>query len=51
MLKLTVEIKGESTGDLVNALDALIESIEKGNTSGFDSNDTGNYHFDVAEIG
>lgn len=51
MLKLTIEIKGDSTADLVDALDALTQSIEAGNTSGFDSNDSGNYHFDVAEAG
>lgn len=50
MLKLTVEIKGESLGDLMDALEAVTESIENGNTSGFDSNTTGNYHFDVANI-
>jgi 5-methylcytosine-specific restriction endonuclease McrA len=48
MLTLTVTIEGRTDGDLELALEAVTDSIQRGNTSGFDSNESGRYTFDIA---
>lgn len=48
-MKLTVEIHGEEQDDLVLAIEQVTKSVKEGYLSGFDSNDTGEYYFDIKE--
>jgi hypothetical protein len=47
MMTLKVEISGLTSLDLEAGLEQVRLSIENGNTNGFDSNDTGQYFFDI----
>jgi hypothetical protein len=46
-MKLTITIDGYQQGDLEVALLEIQNKISNGFTSGFDSNDTGSYNFDI----
>lgn len=48
MLTLTIEITGKEYGDLELALEQVLEAIKSEYRSGFNSNDTGRYTFDVS---
>lgn len=48
MLSLKVEITGDTQRDIETALEEVTRSIENGNISGFDHNDTGRYSFEIA---
>lgn len=48
MYKLTIEIEGKTTDDLLYALDEVRSKVEQEYGSGFDSNDSGRYKFDVS---
>lgn len=48
MLELKVEITGATTSDLELALEEVQSLITNGNTSGFNSNETGRFRFDVS---
>ena len=50
MKVLTIEVNGETAGDLEIALDEIKKKVEQGFLSGFDGNDSGNYEFDIKEI-
>ena len=47
--KLVVEIEGEESSDLVQALDEVRRLVDAGYQSGMDSNDTGEFTFTVTE--
>lgn len=47
--KATIELTGETTDDLLIALDEVKRNIESGCTSGFNRNDTGRFTFDITE--
>ena len=47
---LTIEVNGKTAADLTIALDEIKKKVEQGFLSGFDSNDSGNYEFDIKEI-
>lgn len=46
-MKIEVVIHGKDTGDLENALEEVLEKVKHGYLSGFDSNETGRYSFDI----
>jgi hypothetical protein len=46
-LKLNVQIEGQETEDLQNALNEVLRLVEDDFTSGFDRNETGSYRFAV----
>jgi len=46
-LKLSVQIEGQETEDLQNALNEVLRLVEDDFTSGFDRNETGSYRFTV----
>ena len=46
-LKLSVQIEGQETKDLQNALKEVLRLVEDDFTSGFDRNETGSYRFTV----
>lgn len=48
-MKLVIEIHGESQTDLRDGLLAIKESLERGNTSGFDRRELGHYRFELEE--
>jgi len=48
MIELKINAKGKSESDLTLALEEIIKKINQGYTSGTDSNDTGNYDFDIS---
>ena len=50
MKQLEVSISGKTESDLTIALDEVKRKVEQGLLSGFDSNDTGNYTFDITEV-
>ena len=47
--KLTVNIEGETVGDLTRALLEVNRKVGEGYLAGHDSNDTGNYNFDIPQ--
>jgi hypothetical protein len=47
MLELKAEISGHSYSDLTDALDELRKKVDEEYRSGFDSNDTGRYSFEI----
>ena len=47
MKTLTITITGNTDGDLENGLAEATKRFEAGNTSGFDSNDSGRFSFTV----
>lgn len=49
MLTIIVNAHGETESDLLDALDEVRRSVEKGNLGGLDSNDSGGYTFAIAE--
>lgn len=51
MIHGKIEFTGESDGDIELAIEAALESIRRGNTSGFDRNDTGSYTFSLTDEG
>jgi hypothetical protein len=51
MLELTVNAKGLDAGDLEQALEETLRLVRGGFTSGFDSNDTGRYSFEITGAG
>jgi hypothetical protein len=50
MKRLTITVEGETTNDLIVALDRITDQIEEDFTSGFDRNDSGRYEFAVADV-
>lgn len=48
-MKLTIEIEGEENEDLDLALDAVVCQLKGGYTSGFNSNESGKYWFDIKD--
>ncbi len=46
-LRLTIKAEGETFGDLADAVRESLRLIEQEYQSGFNSNDTGRFHFDV----
>lgn len=46
-LKLSVQIQGQKSDDLQDALKEVLRLVEDGFTSGFDRNETGSYKFSV----
>jgi len=50
MKMLSVKVNGKTAADLAIALDEVKRKVEQGFLSGFDSNDSGNYEFDIKEI-
>lgn len=44
---ITITVTGKTEHDLDLALEEAVKSVRKGCVLGFDSNDTGGYHFDV----
>lgn len=49
MLTLKIESNGQSTEDLLDAIDIIRQQVESGLTSGFDRGDGRSYSFDVDE--
>ena len=49
MSNLTVNAKGESTEDLLLALEEVIRLVEEGFTSGHNSNTCSSFNFDINE--
>jgi len=49
-MKLTINIEGVTTTDLLMALDEVERLVLQGFKSGFDRNDSGSYRFDVEGI-
>lgn len=47
MLQFKLEINAETVGDLEMALEQARNQVSNGFTSGFDRNETSNYHFSV----
>ncbi|NHQ86784.1 hypothetical protein HA050_11710 [Iodobacter sp. HSC-16F04] len=47
MKKLAISITGKTTSDLENSIREVLRLISNGNTSGFDSNELGQYTFEV----
>ncbi|STQ90060.1 hypothetical protein [Iodobacter fluviatilis] len=47
MKKLAISITGKTTLDLENSILEVLRLISNGNTSGFDSNESGQYTFEV----
>ena len=45
--QLLVTIKGDHTEAIEDALAEIIRLVSEGYTSGFDSNETGRYHFSI----
>ncbi len=48
MLTLTIEITGKTYGDLHSALEVVTKQISEEYRAGFDSNDDGNYSYNVS---
>jgi hypothetical protein len=48
-MKLTLTVKGVTHTDILLGLEEAARRIEAGNTSGFDSNETGAFLFDIEE--
>lgn len=48
--KLVITIEGDLTSDLVYALDEIKKNVEHGCITGSDSNDTGEYFFNIREV-
>jgi hypothetical protein len=46
-MELNIEISGYQQGDLEIALQEVLDKVEQGYKSGFNSNDTGNFKFDI----
>ena len=49
MLSIKIEALGQSTEDLEDALQTILEQVRNGMTSGFDRGDGRSYFFDVNE--
>lgn len=47
MKKLAISITGKTTSDLESSIREVLRLISNGNTSGFDSNESGQYTFEV----
>lgn len=47
MLSIKIEALGQSTEDLEDALQTILEQVRNGMTSGFDRGDGRSYFFDV----
>lgn len=47
--RIVIELEGDTEDDLDLALAVVCSKVKQGFTSGHDSNDTGNYRFDVSE--
>ena len=47
MKRLKVAIKGKTDGDVQVALEEVLKKVKEGYVSGADSNDDGQYRFDV----
>lgn len=50
MIRGKIEVTGETDGDVEIAVEAVLDSIRRGNTSGFGRNDTGSYNFTLDEV-
>jgi len=46
-LNLNVEVQGKTEDDLIIAMEEVIKKVREGYSSGFDSNETGNYDFTI----
>lgn len=49
MIHGTIEVSGATEDDIELAIEAALDSIRRGNTSGFDRNETGSYRFELTE--
>lgn len=49
MLSIKIEALGQSTEDIEDALQTILEQVRNGMTSGFDRGDGRSYFFDVNE--
>lgn len=50
MKKLVIEIEGDCTDSLCNAIREVERVVGEGYTSGFNGNETDRYRFDISEI-
>ena len=50
MKQLEIKISGKTESDMTIALDEVKRKVEQGFLSGFDSNDSGSYTFDITEV-
>ena len=50
MKQLEITISGKTESDLTIALDEVRRKVEEGFLSGFDSNDSGSYTFEIKEV-
>lgn len=50
MLQGKIEVNGETEEDMIIALEEVMKKIKEGYTSGFDSNETSSYEFEVKEF-
>lgn len=48
MLKGTINFEGKTTSDVELAIEEALKRIKSGNTSGFDSNDSGEFNFQIS---
>lgn len=48
-MKFTLNIQGDTQGDLETALEEVLRLVSEGYLAGQDSNETGNYNFDIIE--
>lgn len=48
MMELNIEIEGAEESDLEMALEEVLRKVRQGYRSGFDSNDSGRFNFDVS---
>ena len=44
-MQVTIVINGDTDGDIEQALDEVRKLIGEGNTTGFNSNESGSFHF------
>lgn len=47
---LTIRIRGLDANDVEQALDEVRKKVREGYLSGFDSNDTGRFQFDIRDV-
>ena len=50
MKQLEIKISGKTESDLTIALDEVGRKVEQGFLSGFDSNDSESYTFEITEV-
>jgi len=48
-IKLNIEVEGDTDSDIEIALEEVIAKVQEGYLSGFDSNESGSYSFNVKD--